>query len=221
MNLLIKYPSRQRAEMFRKTLLGWLMKATIKGHTFVISLDADDPQLDKYIEYIEDISLSFVEADINFHIGKSDSKIHACNRDVDQYKEWEVLLLISDDMECVLDGWDEQIQKDFSGNGLDSCMWYHDGSTQRVISTLACIGRKYYDHFGYIYHPDYKSFFCDNEYTEVAKSVRKIHFTEVMLAKHQHPNWGNGKNDALYMENNKHWKHDQDLYNRRKQNGFA
>ena len=220
MKILVKYPSRQRADLFRKTLLGWIQKSKLDNLTFAISLDEDDPQLERYIQHIEDISLSYTEIDLNFHIGKSESKIHACNRDVEKYTEWDVILLISDDMECVLDGWDKQIEKDFNERGTNHCMWYHDGSTQRVISTLSCIGRKFYDYYGYIYYPEYKSFFCDNEYTDVAKSRSAITFTETMLAKHQHPNWGNGSNDALYMENNKHWKHDQDLYNSRKAKGF-
>ena len=54
----------------------------------------------------------------------------------------------------------------------DGVLWFFDG-WRKDLNTLCIIGRKYYERFGYIYHPDYKSFWCDAEFTEVANKLKK------------------------------------------------
>jgi hypothetical protein len=83
------------------------------------------------------------------------------------------------------------------------------------------MGRKYYERFNYIYHPAYKSLWCDNEQTEVADSLGRLKFIEFPIMIHDHPAWGGGMiNDALYIQNDKWWKHDEEVYNSRKKMNF-
>ena len=44
----------------------------------------------------------------------------------------------------------------------DGILWFFDG-WRKDLNTLCILGRKYYDRFGYIYHPDYNSFWSDAE----------------------------------------------------------
>jgi len=168
-------------------------------------------------------SAYMLDADITFYKGKGISKIEACNRDIEKAKSnWDIVLLVSDDMECIAQGWDDRIISDMQRNfpDTDGCLWYHDGA-QQFICTLSCIGRKYYDRFGFIYHPSYKSFFCDNEFTDIAVKDKKINVIPRMIIKHQHPSWdGNMPDDELYRKNNKYWVEDEMNYHKRKSNGF-
>jgi hypothetical protein len=219
MKLLVKYPTRSRPDLFLKNIADYTRLSANKDITYLVSYDIDDKLMTKkVIERAKKINKNII-----FCCGVSKSKIHACNRDLEVVKEWDILLLISDDMFVKKFGWDAEIINQMKINypDTDGCLWFHDGSKQKVISTLSCIGRRYFDKFGYIYHPDYKSFFCDNEYTEVAKLSNKIKFIDNVIIKHEHPHWGGEvKNDLLYKENSKHWKHDQDLYSQRKPKGF-
>lgn len=221
MRILVKYPTRSRPELFLKTLEGYISNANNNDDIdYRISFDDDDKTMTKEVI---DKAYNMNRESVLFFEGKGVSKIEACNRDINPVHGWDVVLLISDDMEVQVKGWDDVIREDMKkyfpdGDGL---LWYHDGSTQKVISTLSCMGKKYYDRYGYIYHPSYKSFFSDNEYTEVGQKQGKIKFIDNVIIKHQHPNWGGGvQTDDLYRENDKHWKHDQDNYNKRKSEGF-
>lgn len=221
MKILVKYPTRQRPELFLSTLRRYAEKAKDNSSiTYLISYDGDDVTMTPAIL----AAAKETCPEIILRSGLSNSKIHACNRDVNETPvEWHTILLVSDDMECQLFGWDQRIREEMKRHypDTDGCLWFHDGSDQKRISTLSCIGRKYYDRFGYLYYPEYKSFFCDNEYTEIAVKENKIQFLDEVIIKHRHPAWdSSAKNDPLYIRNNKYWNHDQELYRKRKSLNF-
>lgn len=218
--ILVKYPTRSRPELFLKTISEYYSKAFDNSKIeYLISYDEDDDTMTSEV-LAEAFRLC---PQIKMHPGKSESKIHACNRDVEHADQWDIMLLVSDDMEVQVENWDQIIRSDFKkyfpeGDGV---LWYHDGSKQKVITTLSCMDKKYYDTFGYIYYRGYKSFFSDNEFTEVAKAKNKIRFIDHVIIKHQHPQWGEAvKHDSLYEKNNVYWKHDQELYNNRRNTNF-
>jgi hypothetical protein len=217
MNLLIKYPTRQRPELFLKTLSEYIRKAADENQ-YLISIDKDDASMTA--EVIE--QAKSLHSNIKFFAGDGINKIEACNRDIEKAADWDIVLLVSDDMQPVVAGWDKRIKQDMLKHfpDTDGCLWYHDGA-QQEICTLSCVGRKYYDRFNYLYHSSYKSFYCDNEFTEVATRDGKMAFIPHMIIKHQHPSWGGGvKNDLLYMRNDKYWGDDETNYKKRKANGF-
>lgn len=220
MKLLIKYPSRNRPYIFLNTLKKYIDKAVdLSKIEFLISIDEDDESMNH--EVLD--AVFALKADITIHKGKGISKIEACNRDIEKAKsKWDIVVLVSDDMECTADGWDEKIRRDMAKfyPDTDGCLWYHDGA-QNFICTLSIIGRKYYDQFNYIYHPSYKSFFCDNEFTEIARNQNKIRSIPQMIVKHQHPSWG-GKmqHDELYKKNDRFWSEDETNYHKRKSTGW-
>jgi hypothetical protein len=219
-NLLIKYPTRSRPELFLKTLSEYIQKADNNTfNQYLISCDIDDIKMsDEVIKKAEAL-----HPNVKVIRGEGFNKIEACNRDIEKASDWDIVLLISDDMQVIKEGWDNAIRQYMKSlyPDLDGCLWFHDGSQQQAISTLSCMGRKYYDRFGYLYHPSYKSFYCDDEYTEVAKSLNKITFIEKVIVKHQHPCWGGGvQSDALYMRNDRYWTEDKNNYKTRKANGF-
>lgn len=221
MRVLVKYPTRGRPQQSLTTLKGWLDSASdLSRIAVLVSYDADDATMTpEVIAQAEAMHPALVAVR-----GHSKTKIEACNADVNEYAgDWEVILLISDDMICRRKSWDTVIRDKmrYFYPDTDGCLWFHDGTRQRVISTLSCIGRSYYDRFGYIYNPEYASFFPDNEYTDVAMAMNKITFIADPIATHEHPAWGGAmRADDVYRRNNKYWKADQATYDRRKAAGF-
>jgi len=109
--------------------------------------------------------------------------------------------------------------KEFFPN-LDGALHFDDGylGKDRCI-TLSIMGKKLYDYFGYIYHPDYKSFYCDNEFTDEVYRLKKAVFLPTVVVKHDWKGWGKNR-DEVYKRNTSLGKGDQAVYNRRKKNGF-
>jgi hypothetical protein len=86
---------------------------------------------------------------------------------------------------------------------------------------LPIMGRKYYDRFGYVYHPSYQSFWCDNEFTQVALKLGKIKCINRKIIRHQHPSWDAGMQaDDLYYANNQNWHKDMANFKKRQRQGF-
>ena len=121
-----------------------------------------------------------------------------------------------------VEGWDDIIRQDMEEGfpDLDGALWYQDGYQDRIC-TLNIMGKKYYDRFGYIYHPDYHSLFCDNEFTEVAQGFGKMgHYVEVLFRHEHFANNSKVKRDALYDRNEALFNLDKQTYERRKSEGF-
>lgn len=220
MKILCKYPTRGRPEIFLQRLQEWRHMATAASEVgFLVSYDDDDETMSADV---------FARAhalvpNLVTVRGNSKTKIEACNADIAKWTlPWDVVLLISDDMFCRRMGWDVLVRQHMFAKfpDTDGSLWFYDGS-QREINTLACLGRKYYERFGYIYHPSYASFYCDNEQTDVGKKLGKLHFIEQSICTHEHPAWGGGlKPDAVYRRNNRYWVQDQENYKKRKEDGF-
>lgn len=223
--ILVKIPSRSRPEKLYETLKGWTENQVNHSVTYLISYDTDDETFTpEYIEKIEDLSRT--ENAIILKDGLPTNKIEACNRDIDSYTEyfpyWDIIILASDDMVCQVEGWDNLVREKFNTHypTLDGCLWFHDGSGQKVICTMPIIGREYYNRFEYIYHPSYKSTHCDNEFTEVAMSTNSVVFIDTVLALHEHHIWGLSEKDELYTLNEKYWNYDSNNLSNRRQKGF-
>lgn len=217
--ILVKYPTRSRPELFLKTLKEYIDNESGQHRIeYLISVDSDDISMTNEVL----MKAQSLCDRIRIVVDKSKNKIEACNADIHYCNVWDIVILISDDMHVQIHGWDARIIRDMQKHYPDTngCLWYYDGS-QKSICTLSILGRKYYDRFGYIYHPSYKSFFCDNEFTEVATNNHAIKFINGTIIKHQHPAWGQGvPMDDLYKKNDRYWALDQENYKVRKENGF-
>lgn len=214
MKILVKIPSRSRPDKLKDCLNKAFYLQSTKSVRYLVSLDTDDTHVNEYCQWIEQ------QPNTEFALGMSNNKIHACNRDISG--KWDILVLLSDDMICQSEGWDRDIITRFKGmyEDLDGCLWYSDGYQDRIC-TMSIMGRKYYERFNYIYHPDYHSLFSDNEFTEVAVSLQKMQKIDTCLFAHQH--WANDPQfitDPLYQKNETFYQLDQEVYNRRKLAGF-
>ncbi len=104
---------------------------------------------------------------------------------------------------------------------LDRFIHFPDQSVAGpILPTMSIMGRTYYDRFGYIYHPDYWSLWCDDEARDVAIQLGKYRFVNERIFDHENPIWGFGISDELGKRNEALYRQDQRTYNKRKSAGF-
>ena len=184
--ILVKFPTRSRPQKFLSVLKGYTEKAHDNTNiTYLITIDSNDLSM---TEKVKDEAMKYAP-NVVFITGISQSKVHACNRDIHHFLSWDVLILASDDMICQKKGWDVIVEKTMKNKfpDLDGVLYFPDGFTD--LNTMCILGKEYYNRFGYIYHPAYKSLWCDNEFQEVAQRLGKEYRSIEILFKHEHPVW--------------------------------
>jgi hypothetical protein len=102
----------------------------------------------------------------------------------------------------------------------DGVLWFNDGLQGPRLNTLSILGRKYYDRFGYIYHPAYKSLYCDNEFTEISVSLNKVIYCKDVIIEHRHADLDHSLVDDLHIRNDKWLAHDRELWMSRKEKNY-
>lgn len=217
--VLAKFPTRARPEKFLACLKTWVTLLSGRHAVeFLVSVDEDDDETIAALDRARDVVGA--AAALTVVVGHSENKVHAVNRDI-AGREFDVLIVISDDMAPQVRGWDAMIVEDMVREfpGLDGLVHYTDGY-RRDICTLPVMGRALYERWGYIYHPDYRSLWCDNEQTAVAKLQGRYHFNPRVLARHEHPANTRDVRDALYVRNDGFFKTDREIYFRRRAAGF-
>ncbi len=219
MKILIKFPTRQRRRQFFSVLNTYYsrLKSDDIDYEFIISCDIDDISMNN-IQVINQFKI-FPNLTVNF--GNNKSKIEAINSDLDG-KEFDILLLASDDMIPIKDDYLNIIHKKFEElyPDTDGVLWFNDGYQGNKLNTLCILGKKYYDRFGYIYHPSYKSLWCDNEFMEVANILNKQTYIDEVIIKHEHLVWKGHQWDDMQIKNDVYNNIDRENYMYRKSNNF-
>jgi hypothetical protein len=219
MKLLVKFPTKNRKNKFFKVLRQYQNLCENLDNTyFLITLDNDDESMNP--SDVEDIFNTFKNVKVIY--GTSNSKIHAVNRDIELVNDWDIVLLASDDMTPKVKGYDNIIRnkmKEFYSD-TDGILWFNDGFQGEKLNTICVLGKKYYERFNYIYHPDYKSCWSDNEFMEVGKILKKQTYIDSVIIKHEHPDWGYGNRDQIHTNNINDYQYDLGVYNRRKEINF-
>jgi len=216
--LLIKMPTRSRPAKFFKNLDKYYQHMSFEyPYEFLITCDEDDVAMNNanVIKRLESYP------NLKFTFGKNSSKVEAVNKDLESY-DFDVLLVASDDMEPVVRNFDkiiiETMQKNFSD--FDGVLNFNDGTIGGSCNTLPVIGKKFYDRFKYVYHPEYKSFECNVELTLVSKILKKEKIINNVIIRHNHPAWGKGIWDDLYEKNQQFYDHDRKLFLLKQKNNF-
>jgi len=219
MKLLIKFPTRNRKNKFLLTLRIYYNFLSKKHNVyFLITMDEDDHEMNN--DDVREILNSY--ENLKYFYGNSKTKIEAVNNDLDKIEDWDIVLLASDDMIPVVKNYDEVIiekMKEFYPD-TDGVLWFNDGYQGKKLNTLSILGKKYYDRFGYIYNPEYKSVWCDNEFMSVADILKKQTYIEDVIIKHEHPDYGFGKRDIIHTTNLKNESSDKKTFLDRKSINF-
>lgn len=223
MKILLKCPTRSRPQKVVETLSTYLRLATgVDRIGVLVSCDDDDTSMRKNLVQEE---LHRALAPTAWHriaFGPNTTKIQACNADMDTVDyPWDIVVLVSDDMIPQVSGWDDVLRAQMMARFPDTrgILWCNDGYQGEKLNTLSIMGRRMYQELGYLYHPDYKSLFCDTEFTDRCRSDLKdaCHYIPYCLIRHEHPGTGYAQNqDALYVHNQRFWTEDLHTYIRRK-----
>lgn len=217
--ILYKFATRGRPEIFKKVLEKYYsMMSGRNEFEFVITIDRDDPLMTN-----PDMLRYMVETpNLRYFVTDSKTKIEAINANMEGL-EFDILVVVSDDMVPQQVGFDDTIVKHMNQYfpDTDGALHYNDGccGVDRTI-TLSIMGKKLYNRFGYIYHPEYKSFYCDNEFTDVVRAWGKVQYFPDIIIRHE---WKGGGEmaDLTYKRNSEYGNGYDDLvYARRKAAGF-
>jgi hypothetical protein len=185
---------------------------------FSITIDEDDETMNNQ-DVINELT-SYTNTEVT--IGLSKTKVDAINRNIDTSKDWDIILLASDDMIPQIKGFDKIINTLMESTypDTDGILFFNDGFKGQELNTLCILGKKYYERFNYIYHPEYKSTWCDNEFMMVGNLLKRQKYFPMVIIKHEHPDWGYGKHDIIHHKNHSDLNHDMNLFNHRKLKNF-
>ena len=125
MNILIKFPTRQRPEIFKSTLEKY--QSLLSGYhqvSFQIECDEDDVTMNNpaMVFYLTQ------QPNLTYNYGQSKTKIQACNAHIPN-DGWDILILASDDMIPQLQNYDDIIAQEMEAHfpDLDGVLWFDDG----------------------------------------------------------------------------------------------
>jgi hypothetical protein len=212
MKLFIKYPTKYRPQKSIETLKQYVKLADdMSNIKILVSLDYDDTS-------VKDELYTSIHPNITVKRGPSEGKIAAINRDIPEASSFDILLLASDDMIPNVYGYDTVIRDSMTQffPDTDGVLFFNDGYVGYKLNTLVICGSKYYQRFGYIYYPEYKSLYCDNEFMDTANRLGKQVYLNKVIIKHEHPaNVRSVSLDALYKKNEGFYGIDGELYRQR------
>lgn len=217
MRLLIKFPTRGRPKLFCETLRRW--NANLSGRNqvrFVVSIDEDDTLMNSPIMH----GFMGRQKHLAWHAGHSQTKVQAINADLDKLGDYDVLVLASDDMVPVVRGYDDVICQTMRRvwPGLEGVLHFDDGFNRNGLNTLPIMGRKLLEDWGYIYHPAYKSLYCDQEFQDVTERDGVSEKLARCIIRHD---WiGTHQPDSLHRRNESMNDPDRATYNARRAAGY-
>jgi hypothetical protein len=212
--VLAVYPTRGRGQASVDRLLDCMLKARVSS--FLVTIDDDDDETAKLFHGWQSDKMEVQRCPPN-------GKIAAINYGVaERIADYQMVLVLSDDMKPMLPSYDLLLYNVLISayNDTDGTVWANDGfrgkKSQYPLMTIPILGRKYFERFGYVYHPDYKSFFCDDEFMAIANKLNRFVYDDRVLIKHEHlVNMGK-PNDALESQNLKYWDRDKTVWQERK-----
>ena len=223
MRILLKCPTRSRPQKIMSTLTQYMKLANHPEQLgIVVSCDETDTTMSRNLVQEEIHRILKNTAFHKIFTSPNRSKIEACNANMNEIEwEWDIVVLVSDDMIPQIQGYDDVIRNHMMAKfpDTDGILWCNDGTQSEKLNTLSILGRKMYQRFGYIYNPEYKSLFCDTEFTDLCKGDLKEKCTYIpyCIIRHEHPGTGFAQNmDSLYQHNQKFWNEDMYTYIRRK-----
>lgn len=218
MKILIKFPSRSRPERFFEALDSIINNvADVDNYIIWCTLDLDDtsmmnPEVIKRLHSYDKVVCEW---------GLSESKINAVNRNVPLDIEWDILVVMSDDMRFIFWGFDQIIRQPFVEQGLDLLVHIPDQDARAALATMYIAGRTFYERFNYIYHPSYKSVWCDNDISDQAKLLNKYYYYDITgVILHLNPAYGHLERDEMFDRQQNDWNEDEANYYKRKALNF-
>ena len=193
MNILVQFPTYGRPERFLDVLDKYVSMSSATENNLFFNINCDSADLTMTSNHIQKSIAEIMEQKLNvcysINYDHNTEKISAINANITNLDfDWSIVVCASDDMVPRVEGWDCEIScamEEYYPD-MDGCVHFNDGNTNGNLITFSILGRKLYEHFGYIYHPDYKSLYCDDEFTQVVRSMGKETYIDKIIVSHEH-----------------------------------
>ena len=210
MKISIIHPSRGRPVKAVEAYQEWLMKAE-GDFEYILSIDQSDPTQSQYYQQCQKHNVHG-----SILLNPNRCIVEAVNVAA-KHSTGDLIVVMSDDFGCP-EHWDKLLIERVK---QDQQVLHVFDTIQRDIVTLPIMTRSYYNRFGYVYHPQYFSMFCDNDLTECAK--RTGAYTDCRDLTFEHRHWVNGKavKDKTYEREESGWAVGEKLFKRRKLINFG
>lgn len=215
--LLVRMPTRARPVQALRVLAAYRQMATTPVAIEVV-IDEDDDTMNNSM-----VLQQLYDLDCVITVGRHKNKIDAVN--AGQVDDWAILVLASDDMVPVQEGYDLKIIRAMEKHFplFDGAICFNDGYNKDhvrdngpVLCTLPVMGRHLVDAFGGVYHDGYGSLYCDDEQTQILTAMRRLVFVDDVIIEHRHHAASKAAHDALYKFNdNKFSEKDKALFDSR------
>ena len=184
MRISLIHPSRNRPEMAHANYLNWLQKSEAQntGNSnitieHILSLDLDEP---KYHEYVELFGAHHIVRE-----NPSDGYVVGATNAAAKYATGDILIYLSDDFDCPKH-WDRLIADRLKGIAMAGLEVNDSYQTNRNLLTIPIITRDLYDKWGFFWHPEFKSMFCDNFMYEQIKREGVLVDAMDLVFEHKH-----------------------------------
>ncbi len=215
MRFSLVHPSRQRPQQAINTAKKWMEKCGAECE-WILSLDTSDPSRFAYLELSTGM-------DFKVTINDNDCVVQAVNHGA-KLADGDVLIYLSDDFDCP-DNWGQLIINEIKthqpGNAwllkVDDCLQPFN----LAICTLTIMSRGLYQILNYMYHPDFKSMFADEQIYWKAKNNGWLRLAPNLKFPHLHPSNGKAPNDETYIRSAKNWEQGKAMFAKHKASNFT
>jgi len=216
------HPSRGRPEKSSVNYARWIDLASSYKIELILSLDYDDPLINKYNQCYERLTRDDHENDYPVHIllNNNRSVVDATNMAADKSKG-DILVYLSDDFDCPRK-WNDLII-DRIGDTSKPVMLKVDDCLQNFnvgVLTIPIMTRALYQMLGYFYHPAYKSMHVDVDLFEVCNKLGVIKNAPDLKFPHNHVSNGKAQDDDTYRRSAANWDQGLQVINNRRKQGF-
>lgn len=209
-SITIIHPSRNRPKQADETIKKWRSNAFYPEYIeYILSVDKDDRDLRRY-------KAVGIENHIYVAVNRNKSAIEAINNAA-KVSTANLIIVVSDDFDCPKN-WDLKLKKELAEKE-DYLVKTQDG-IQKTLITLPIMDRTYYNRFGYIYHPDYKHMFSDQEMTAVGHLLGRVITLDLMFP-HNHYSTGKSRKDSINTKNNMTWNQGSSVFAKRLRGNFG
>lgn len=229
MKILVKFPSRERPDRFFASLDS-IYNNVHRGDLLyvLVTIDTNDATMNN-----EDVINRMGQyKNLQVIAGDSTSKIHAINRDMELIPElfpeaadWDIVVVMADDQQFCVPDFDEYIRGEMQVAFPDTDGYLHfwEKDSHTALNVMTIKGRKYYERFGFLYDPRFKSLWVDNLQMEIAKMLGKYRFVHFEIFRHFNPAYGyeGYEKDDLFIEQQEiGYTVDQELFFQLKSKNF-
>ena len=205
------HPSRGRAKKAFECYSNWMLKTSYEHEIeHILSLDSDDPELNKYY-------LCFNNIIVNDNTCVVEATNHAA-----KIAKGDILIYLSDDFFCP-ENWDTIIVDAIGDKINEPCLLKVDDCLQKFhvdVVTIPIITKALYERLGYFWNPLYRSMFVDQDLFHTCKNNNWLVERPDLHFEHKHYSVGKAPKDTTYTRSDANWNQGKMVFSERKRINF-